>query len=251
MTKRRIKDVENVLDKLYKHWEETRRETIAQLGENEALKIVNLHGNNWIDITSWISSKYHEDEQMNIVWFQFLRLLKEIYWLQFLFHTANYSTAYRNLRYIWEMMSQAYFIDLDNPKLDLDEQLEEARLIEERIYGWNIVMSTLCKALDLSDAEAETLFHPLWRELNKYAHPSAIQMDKVATEDFSGLITDSFNENLAKRLLEVNDIVFDIVYAIVFKKFNKAIERARNYKFIHEWEECLPITVSIIKGSSD
>ena len=48
---------------------------------------------------------------MNIVNIQFLRVFKDIYWLQFLFYTGNYPTAYRNLHYIWEMMSQAYYID--------------------------------------------------------------------------------------------------------------------------------------------
>lgn len=247
MDRRRIRKLEKTLDKLYKHWDETRRETIAQLGEDEALKILNLHGNNWIDIHSWISSQYNKDEQMNIVGFQFFRLYKEIYWLQFLFHTANYSTAYRNLRYIWEMMSQAYYVDLNHPRLTLDEQLEKARQIEVNIYGWKIVMSTLCAAFNLSEIEIRANFKPLWQELNKHVHPSALQMDIVATEDFSGLITDSFNDNLARDCLTITNGVFDIVYAIMFKRFVKTIELARNYKFISEWNTCLPITTSIIR----
>ena len=108
MNAKRLKDLENILDNLYVQWKEVRKETIEGLGEREALKIVDFHVNNWIDIVGWISSKYKREEQMNIVIFQFSRLLKELYWLQFLFHTANYPTAYRNLRYIPEMACQAY-----------------------------------------------------------------------------------------------------------------------------------------------
>lgn len=131
--------------------------------------------------------------------------------------------------------------------MTLDEQIEKTREIEERIFGWNIVNSTLCKVLKKTEEEILTSFRPLWNNLNKYAHPSAIQMDLVAKEDFSALVTDSSNENLAKELLEATDKVFDIVYAVVLKRFPKAIGLAQHYEFIHEWEECLPNTVGIIR----
>jgi hypothetical protein len=76
---------------------------------------------------------------MNIVFVQFQRLLKEICWLQFLFHSANYPMIYRNLRYILEMMSQAYYIDWEYPGLNLDKQIEKIMRIEETIFGWRLV----------------------------------------------------------------------------------------------------------------
>lgn len=129
----RAKKLENILDKLYENWREVRRETIAELGEAESLKVIDFHANNWIDITSWIGSKYERHEQMNIVSFQFSRCFKEIYWLQFLFYTGNYSTGYRNLRYVLEMMSQAYYVDPKYSNLNLDDQFVRAREIEEHI----------------------------------------------------------------------------------------------------------------------
>jgi len=77
----RTKQLEDILDNLYENWREVRRETIAELGEAESLKIIGFHANNWIDITRWIGSKYERGEQMNIVSFQFSRCFKEIYWL--------------------------------------------------------------------------------------------------------------------------------------------------------------------------
>ena len=239
--------LQNTLDNLYEHWRSIRAETIAHLGGQKALGIIDFHGNNWIGIVRWILSKYDRYQQMNIVLFQFSRLFKEIYWLQFLFHTGNYATAYRNLRYILELMSQAYYVDMTNPGLTLDEQIEKASEVEERVYGWKLINSVLCKVLNKTEEEIQISFKPLWDELNRHVHPSAKQMDLVAAQDFSGLITDSFNTNLARDLLRVTDKVFDIVYAIVFNRFSKAKKLALAYEFIHEWEECLPNTMGILR----
>jgi len=72
-------------------------------------------------------------------------------------------------------------------------------------------------------------------------------MDLVAEQDFSALVTDSFNESLARRLLIVTDKVFDIVCAVVLKRFPKAISLAQQYKFLDEWQECLPNTIGIMR----
>ncbi len=250
MNTKRTRDLEEILDNLYESWREIRKETIEGLGEREAAKIIDFHAQNWIDVTEWISSTYGRQGQMNIVYFQFFRLFKEIYWLQFLFHTGNYPTVYRNLRYILEMICQAYYIDTKHPNLTLDEQIEKMTEIEERIYGWNIVSNALCKVFDKTEQEIRARFKPLWDDLNKYAHPSARQMDLVAEKDFASLVTDSFNQSLARKLLEETDQVVDIVYAIILTKFPKTISPVQQYKFIDEWEECLPNTISVIKGTS-
>lgn len=251
MKKRRQKELEDILDSLYGHWQDVRRETITSLGEKQALKIIDFHGNNWIDIISWISSTYLRQEQMNIVNFQFTRIFKEVYWLQFLFFAGNYPAVYRNLRYMWEMMSQAYYVDYKYSELSLDEQFAKVRMIEEHTQGWNIVVPTLCRVLKKSGKKIEFNFRPLWDELNRYVHPSAKQLDLIAEADFSSLVTDSFSEPLAKGVLQTTDKVLDITYAIMMKKFMKIIELVRGYKFIKEWEDCLPYTMTIIRGNTN
>lgn len=249
MDKQRIKELETILDNLYPHWREIRRETIECFGDKEALKIIDFHANNWIDIVHWVSDEYPEDEQMNIVYIYWLRLFKEIYWLQFLFYTGNYQTAYRNLRYVLEMLCQAYYIDATHPDSTLDEQIDWARRTEEKgIFGWGLVKRALCILIDKREEEIRLLFKPLWSNLNRHVHPSVIQMDAIAEEDFAGLVTDSFSESLAKELQEVTDKVMDIICAMVLKRFPKAREHARNYKFIREWEDCLPNTMKIIRS---
>lgn len=242
----RSQDLEEILDNLYAHWRSVRRETIDGLGEKEALKIIDFHANNWIDIMGWISSRYQRDEQMNIVSFQFSRVFKEIYWLQYLFLAGNYPTMYKNLRFLWEMMAQAHYVDSQYPNLSLDEQFAKARLIENHTQSWNIIQPTLCSVLRESGNKIVYQFKPLWSELNRYVHPSVKQLDMIAEEDFSSLVTDSFHEALAKEVLKVTDSVLDLVNAIVLRKFKRVSELAKNYKFINEWEGCLPNSLSVI-----
>ena len=247
MKAKRIRKLENTLDGLYEHLKSIRKETITDLGNKDALHIIDFHANNWIDIIGWISSKYNREEQMNIVIFQFHRLFKEIYWLQFLFHNGNYPMVYRNLRYILELISQAYYIDSKYPDLSLDKQIEKTKEMEETIYGWNLVKSVLCEILNSNEQSIQSNFKPLWDHLNKYIHPSAKQMDIVATEDFSSLVTDSFNENIAIDVLRTTNEIFDTVNMIIFKKFSRIKELSLKYKFINEWEEYLPNTMNIIR----
>lgn len=250
MSAKRVKTFEKSLDELYETWKSVRKETMTSLGKETALHILDFHGNNWIDITGWVSSNYSRAEQMNIVIFQFSRLFKEIHWLQFLFHNANYPVIYRNLRYILEMMAQAYYVDWKYPGLNLDEQMEKVREKEESIYGWTLINNVLCEIFNFNEQDIKGKFKPLWNYLNKHAHPSAMQMEIVADQDFRSLLTDSFNDTLAKETLDAVDQIFDFIYLLIFQRFPRIKELALEYKFISEWEEYLPNTISIIKTIS-
>lgn len=241
--------LEKHLDTLYETWKSVRSETIVHLGKEDAVHIINFHGNNWIDITNWILSKYNREEQMNIVFIQFIRLFKEIYWLQFIFHNANYPMVYRNLRYVLEMIAQAYYVDCKYPILSLDEQIGKIMGMEKRIYGRKLVKAVLCPILNLDEKGFKEKFQPIWDYLNKHVHPSAKQMDIVVEEDFSSFVTDSFNENLAKDALKVVDKIFDLIYVIVLKRFSRVKGLVLGYKFINEWEKYLPNTVNTTKAT--
>lgn len=242
-----IRKVENTLDKLYEHLKSVREETITHLGDKDALHIIDFHANNWIDIVGWISSKYEKEEKMNIIIFQFHRLFKEIYWLQFLFHYGNYPVIYRNLRYILELICQAYYIDSNYHGSSLDEQIKKTTEVEEKFYGWTLAKTVLGDILNSDEQLIQSKFKPLWNYLNKHIHPSGKQMDIVVAEDFSSFVTDSFSENLARDTLRATDEIFDIVNMIIFKKFPRIKEVGLKYKFINEWEQYLPNTMKIMK----
>jgi hypothetical protein len=245
----RIGKLENTLDKLYERLKLVREEIITHLGDEDLLHIIDFHANNWIDIVKWISSKYSKEEQMNIVIFQFHRLFKEIYWLQLLFHYGNYPLIYRNLRYILELICQAYYIDSKYHSLSLDEQIKKTIEMEETVYGWALVKTVLCDIFNSDQQYIRSNFKPLWDYLNIHVHPSGKQMDIVATEDFSSLVTDSFNENLARDALRATDEIFDVINMMLFKKFPRIKEVGLKYKFINEWEQYLPNTMKIMKSN--
>lgn len=240
--------VEAYLDELYKHLKSVREETITRLGRGDALHIIDFHGNNWIDMNGWIYSKYQGEEWTNIISLQFFRLFKEIYWLQLLFHHGNYPIIYRNLRYLLELIAQAYYVDSQYPNLSLDEKMEKTKEIEELVYGWTLVKNVLCEILSNDEKYIRSNFKPLWDYLNKHAHPSGEQMDIVATEDFSSFVTDSFNENLARDVLRATNEIFDLVNMIIVRRFFRVKELILQYKFINEWDEYLPNTMKLVRG---
>ena len=140
MERDKIIKIKESLWSLCEPWDSITHETIESLGEEDALHILEYHGENWIDIvTEWLPAKYREEEKNGIIYLQFLSLFKETLWLQFLFHTGNYNLIHRNLRYLFELMAQAYYVEWKYPGLDSDKQIEKIMEIEEQIYGWNLV----------------------------------------------------------------------------------------------------------------
>lgn len=235
------------LDELYAHWDDIRSETIDSLGEEQALCILDFHANNWIDITQWLHTAYCREELMNIVMFQYSRLFKEIYWLQFVFLRGNYPMVYRNLRYILELMSQAYEVQQRGSGLTLDEQVARTKEIEEERYGWRLLRPVLADVLELENEEIDDRLGPLWKVLNKNVHPSAIDMDVVADEDFDALITDSFDAKLAEDALDATDITFDVTTAIMFKEFPQLAEPAQESGHFMDYRSSLPYTARVIE----
>ena len=217
MSTRKNKEIEKSLDRLYENWNSVKEETIQCLGDQIALHLIDFHGNNWIDVHGWITTQYTQEQRLTITFFQFVRLFKELHWLQFLFMCANYPVVYRNLRYVLEMMSQAWYIQSQHPNLRLNEQIEQITEIEEKIYGWTLIRTVFSQTLRIDEKATEEKLKPIWTLLNKHVHPSAKQMNRVAEENFSSFVTDSFNENLARETLTVADKVFDGVNPIGWK----------------------------------
>ena len=101
--------------------------------------------------------------------------------------------------------------------------------------------------MKLSARKLRSNFKPLWDYLNKHVHPSAKQIDIVATEDFPSLLTDSFNEKLARDVLRATDEIFDLVNMIVVRKFSRVRELVLQYKFINELDDYLRNTMRLVR----
>ena len=87
---REIAKIIEKIDELYEHLKQLKVETISALGKKEALHIIDFHGNNWIDISRWIMTKYKEEVRNSLLFFYYCMVFKEIYWMQLLFLLCNY-----------------------------------------------------------------------------------------------------------------------------------------------------------------
>ena len=245
-----IEKFHEIFDSLYEHLNQIRSEGITFLGGKDAFHIIDFHGNNWIDIWKWITLEYKEESKNRVLFFFFSILYKEIYWLQYIFLNANYPIVYRNLRYIWEMFALGYYVEDNYSYLTLDEGMEKCLEVEEKgMFGWNMILTSFSKILKMPKSKIIKKFHPLWKFLNKNAHPSIIIFNEIMEEDFSALITDSFNEDLSRSTLFRSDIIFDLVYASMFKRFPKITKHALNFPFLEEWKNFMPITYNLVKNS--
>jgi len=240
----------DIFDSIYEHLNQIRSEGILSLGEKDAFHIIDFHGNNWIDIWRWVALEYEEESKNSILFFYFTMLFKEICWLQYIFLNANYPIVYRNLRYIWEMFALGYYVEANYAYLTLDEGMEKALEVEEkRIYAWSLILTSFSKVLNVPKSKIIKNFQPLWKFLCKHAHPSSFIFNEIMAEDFSALITDSFNEDLSRSSLFRLNIIFDLVYASMFKRFPKITKNALHYQFLEEWKSIIPITFNLVQNS--
>jgi len=245
-----IEEIQKTLDFFYKLLRQRSKHTIASLGSKDALHIVDFHSNNWIEILKWINLEYKNESENSVLFFFFTLLFKEIYWLQLIFLYTNYPIVYRNLRYLWELITLGYYIEEKFPNISLDEGMDMALKIEENgTFGWRLIITSFPSILEKSIEEVKNELHPLWKYLCKHAHPSGMVFHEIAEKDFSALITDSFNDELSQALLSKLDIVFDLIYACIFKRFPKILRLAANYEFLVEWKNLIPITFNIIEKS--
>jgi hypothetical protein len=120
---------------------------------------------NWIDIVIPIIKNISREEQFNsMVIFRLMELQKVLLWLQICASYGAYYQLIRELRYLFESMLKAYYIDKNYPEKTTIEKLEILKGLEEKFYGIKII-----KQLDLSNEDKEFLEKNLWKTLYIYS----------------------------------------------------------------------------------
>lgn len=90
---------------------EIEREHVFRVGREKAFHFVEL-ANDWIDISIAIGNTYATgDLSQSLVHSHFLSLFKEVQWFQLHFLSGNYPLLGRSLRFVWELMFRAYYVD--------------------------------------------------------------------------------------------------------------------------------------------
>jgi hypothetical protein len=192
--------------------------------------------NDWLDVLTAIRKVYSEDELRDSLLFLYLNgLFKEVYWFQLLFLGGNYPLLHRSLRYVWEMVFRAYYVDTyvraspDAPAPPgplIDDKVAWLAQHEREMFRWDQFMKPMLGRLlpQVNDPEIEEYFNPLWNKLNEYVHPSRALLDRMVISAPGTLMTDIFDKEWALETVEVATMIFDLIWLAVFSRFPRCVE---------------------------
>lgn len=147
---------------------------------------------NWIDMQNNLTGLWHSlatsvDEEYllsQVTYHRFLELLRSLRWHMTAVFSGAYESAIRDLRFVFEDMCQAVYLDQSFGHLEPEERYKKIRG-EDRLRGRKLI----CK-LDLPSNSEKQLVE-LYRNLCDYVHPSYKLLVELF-EDFK--ISFSYNE---------------------------------------------------------
>jgi hypothetical protein len=221
-----------LLGEQYEHLPKIAEQTFHSLGKEHAGYFTNLI-NDWIDILSAILDTYSKDDLSNsLIYLYFNGLLKEVTWFQLFFLVGNYPLIHRSLRYVWEMLFRAHYVEtypLDAPEPPgptIDDKVRWLAQHERRMFRWEDFMKPRLQRLlpQVKDAEIEKCYKLLWDGLNEYVHPSKALLDRMVIEAPGSLMTDIFDKEWALETIETATTIFDLVWLVVISRFPKCAE---------------------------
>jgi len=220
----------SLLGEQYEHLHKVTEETFCGLGKEQAGYFTSL-ANDWIEIIRAISGIYSEDELFDGLMYIYLSsLFKEVYWFQLLFLAGNYPLLHRSLRYVWEMIFRAYYVDTyarespgdpEPPGPTVDDKAEWLAQHEREMFQWGKFMKPTLRRLvpQAKGTEIEEYYKSLWDKLNEYVHPSKALLDRMVVDVPGFLMTDSFDKEWASETIETATMIFDLVWLAVISRF--------------------------------
>jgi hypothetical protein len=201
------------------------RETVEKLGEETAGAFV-CAANDCVTVSAAVTSAYRNQLSANLVLLTLHGLFKEATWFHSLFVAGNYPYLLSRLRFVWESMFRAYFVEhypmgpclkWDTPGPTADDKV--AWLEEHgQALRWDTCTEPVLRAVfPLADREQQVRDHykGLFQELHRYAHPSAYLLDRM-TDDSALHLKDGFDEMWARQAADIGGQVFDLVWMVVF-----------------------------------
>lgn len=252
-----IKHLLSLLGGQYEHLPKIAAETFRSLGKERATHFTSL-ANDWIDILSVILDTYCKDKPSNsLMYFYFSSaLFKEVHWFQLLFLAGNYAFLNRNLRFVWEMIFRAYYVDTyvrespcdpKPPGPTLDDKIKWLAQHERKMFQWNRFMKPRLRQLlpQAAGTEIEQHYKSLWNKLNEYVHPSKALLDKMVVDVPESLITDRFDREWALETTETASMIFGLVWLAVISTFPESAELLAQKRLRLDY----PIVTAALKNS--
>jgi len=225
----------SLLREQYKHLPKIAEETFRSLGKERAGYFTRLF-NDWIDILSAVHDTYSEDELSDGLMYIYLSgLSKEVHWFQLLFLAGNYPLLHRSLRYVWEMIFRAYYVDTyvrkspddpEPPGPTVDDKAEWLAQHERKMFQWHKFMQPMLRQLlpQAEGTEIEQYYKALWDKLNEYVHPSMALLYRMVVDVPGLLMTDSFDKEWASETIKMATMIFDLVWVAIISRFPSCAE---------------------------
>jgi hypothetical protein len=252
-----VQPLVSLLGLQYEYLQEVAAETVSVLGKEQAGSFTHL-ANDWMNVSLAISNTYPRDELLrSLVYFYLSGLSKEVYWFQLLFLSGNYALLHRSLRFVWEMIFRAHYVDTyvqgsDSasapPGPTLDEKVEWLARHEKEMFRWpDFIRPLFLEFLPQAQGtEMEEFYKSLWDKLNEYVHPSKALLDRMVTWSPESWVRDAFSEEWALETIHTATMVFDLVWVAVLSRFEECAN-AISQKGLHlEY----PLTSSALKHIS-
>jgi len=247
----------SLLGEQYEHLRKIAADTFRSLGKERAVYFTSLT-NDWIDTLSTILDTYSKDELSNsLMYICFSGLFKEVYWFQLLFLAGNYPLLHRSLRFVWEMIFRAYYVDTyerkspddhESPGPTVDDKVEWLARHEREMFRWGeFVKPTLQRLLpQAKGTEIEKCYKSLWDKLHEYVHPSKALLDRMVVDVPGFLMTDRFDKEWALETIETATMIFDLVWLAVISRFPKCAGLLAQKKLLVEY----PIVTAALENFS-
>lgn len=215
------------------------RQTIEILGEKKAAFFLNA-SNDSVRVGAAVYKAYPADTGFDLMLPTLGELFKEARWFHTLFVAGNYSLLISRLRFIWESIFRAYFVEHypmgDSREWPLPGQSNEEKLLWLEVHGHKLNLKNCIKPVLLAvfphAARDESIFkncQDMFLYLHKYAHPSAYLLDRKMVKP-ALLFTDAFDEEWAMQTLDIGTRVFSLIWMAVFAHYPNAFEEVEPFE---------------------
>jgi hypothetical protein len=229
------------------------RKTVRALGKRRANFFAHVYVD-CMEIILQIDEVYPQDRRMSLVYHSAVGLMKETHWLNTLFLAGNYPLVNARLRFTWELIYRANFVETykqtdpkkpPTPGSSIDEKAAWWGQYEQFLNWKNCLEPTLRKVLPVADQyeEVRVHYHNHLKNLHLYVHPSAYLADRLVRE--SALhAADNFDKEWAIDTLDAASVVFDLIWLAVLDFYPRAGDRL----FAKGLRGHYPVVSDVLKG---
>lgn len=210
-------------DLLWIGLEDISKETEQHLGER-AHCFIDLYID-WLEIWGSFSTAYSKDLPLtSLVAADFFSLGKDLHWIHRLLHWGNYPLITRVLRYDWELMFQAYYVDVYQPSIPGDANVPGIS-VDDKVHWldsrgpslqFNSLIVPILNAL-LPSGERDH-YKQIWRHLNQHVHPTKHLRYRLI-EESALAVRDSFDKEWAEEVIGFSCDVVDLIWLTTLKRF--------------------------------